>query len=75
MDDEVEWPSQPIPQPVKDIIARFYSLLDSPDPSSSYGLTTTVLTPDAIFIINKRELKGVKGSFSATPDTFYQTDC
>jgi hypothetical protein len=57
--EAVEWPTHvPIPQPVKDIIARFYLLVDSNDPQDAQELADEVFTPDGRFVVNKRVLKG-----------------
>ncbi|KAK5138383.1 hypothetical protein LTR08_003444 [Meristemomyces frigidus] len=56
--DEVEWPSQSIPQSVKTVIARFYAVVDSDEPSCGQQLAETVFAKDGEFVVNKRSMKG-----------------
>ncbi|KAK4549646.1 hypothetical protein LTR36_004947 [Oleoguttula mirabilis] len=58
--EEAEWPSQPVPEAIKELIARFYSLVDSSDPSCCEGLANTVFTQDGEFLVNKRSMKGAE---------------
>jgi len=63
--ENVDWPSlHHIPEPVKAIIARFYSLVDSSDPNSSRELAETVFMPDGEFVVNKRSMQGPQGRSS-----------
>lgn len=56
--EEAEWPSQPIPEPVKRLVARFYSLVDSTASNAGQELADTVFTRDGEFVVNKRSMKG-----------------
>lgn len=68
--DEAEWPTQPIPEPVKDIIARFYALVDSSEPDCSSELANNVFTPDGEFVVNKRAMRGAERTPSSSPSPF-----
>nr|OQO31936.1 hypothetical protein B0A51_00276 [Rachicladosporium sp. CCFEE 5018] len=53
------WPFQPIPEPVKALLAKFYACVDAPqDPNSNSILANEVFHPDATFQINKRIIRG-----------------
>ena len=64
--DEVEWPSQPVPQTVKDLVARFYTLVDSDEPCCGRELADTVFAEDGEFVVNKRSMKGHERMLSST---------
>ena len=59
--ENAEWPSTPVAESVKKLIARFYELVDSTDPESSEKLANTVFVEDGKFVINKREMVGRDG--------------
>ncbi|EMC97469.1 hypothetical protein BAUCODRAFT_453290 [Baudoinia panamericana UAMH 10762] len=59
--DNVEWPSQPIPQQIKNLIARFYKLVDTSTHDTSRELADTVFTEDSTFTVNRRVMAGRDG--------------
>ncbi|RMY93173.1 hypothetical protein D0861_02081 [Hortaea werneckii] len=56
--EDLPWPSQPVPEPVKKLILRFYTSIDSHGPHASYKLASKVFTADGELIINKRIWSG-----------------
>ncbi|RMZ32461.1 hypothetical protein D0859_03422 [Hortaea werneckii] len=56
--EDLPWPSQPVPEPVKKLILRFYTSIDSHGPHASYKLASKVFTADGELIINKRVWTG-----------------
>jgi hypothetical protein len=59
-----EWPSTPIPAPVKDLLSRFYILGDSSAPESGRQLGEEIFTPDGQIVVNKRAISGAGGTAS-----------
>ncbi|PVH75243.1 hypothetical protein DL98DRAFT_593372 [Cadophora sp. DSE1049] len=56
-----QWPSQPLPEPVKNLIAKFYACVDAPqDPNANFVLATEVFVPIGTFTINQRVIQGRK---------------
>ncbi|KAK0111163.1 hypothetical protein ONS95_001540 [Cadophora gregata] len=54
-----QWPSQPIPEPVKDLISKFYACVDAPqDPNANTVLANEVFLPNGTFTINQRVVQG-----------------
>ncbi|KAK3112892.1 hypothetical protein LTR53_010337 [Teratosphaeriaceae sp. CCFEE 6253] len=56
--DGAEWPCQPVPDPVKRLVARFYRLIDATAPKCSQQLADHVFTLDGEFVVNKRRMVG-----------------
>ena len=56
--EDVEWPSQPVPEAVKKLLRRFYRLIDSTDPFASEKLAERVFTEDGQLLVNKRFMSG-----------------
>ncbi|RMX71882.1 hypothetical protein D0869_15180 [Hortaea werneckii] len=56
--EDLPWPPQPVPEPVKKLILRFYTSIDSHGPHASYKLASKVFTADGELIINKRVWSG-----------------
>ena len=56
--DSVEWPAQPVPEPIKKTIERFYRLLDSSDQNAGEKLARKAFTIDAELVVNKRAMCG-----------------
>ena len=61
--EDLPWPSQPVPEPVKKLILRFYTSIDSHGPHASYKLASKVFTADGELIINKRIWSGSESTF------------
>ncbi|KAF2769658.1 hypothetical protein EJ03DRAFT_91017 [Teratosphaeria nubilosa] len=62
-----EWPTQPLPQTIKDLINHFYELAELCDQSSGQRLADTVFAKEGKLIINKRILAGPKGASIPQP--------
>jgi hypothetical protein len=57
-----EWPSTPIPAPVKNLLSRFYILGDNSAPESGRQLGEEIFTPDGQIVVNKRAIYGAEGT-------------
>ncbi|KAK6436238.1 hypothetical protein LTR95_007566 [Oleoguttula sp. CCFEE 5521] len=56
---QAEWPSQPIPEQVKELLAKFYACVDSPlDPNSDLVLADKVFHTNGTLQFNKRHVRG-----------------
>ena len=60
--NQTEWPSTPVPEPIKHLLSRFYSLGDQ-KPSEDVGrqMGEDVFTPTGQIVVNKREINGTAG--------------
>lgn len=67
--ETARWPTyQHIPDPVKQVVAQFYDLVDSRDSHcSSVELAYTIFAPTGEFLMNKRRLKGPQREHAALP--------
>jgi hypothetical protein len=59
---DTEWPSTPIPTPVKDLLSRFYVLGNSNAPESGRQLGEEIFTPDGQIVVDKRAISGAEGT-------------
>ena len=59
------WPAIPIPTDVKDLISRYYSLVETKDSSVGDRLATDVFTPDGIFSSPHVTAAGSAGEYSS----------
>ncbi|OCL08726.1 hypothetical protein AOQ84DRAFT_388639 [Glonium stellatum] len=53
-----EWPSTPIPEPIKHLLNKFYSLGDQKSDDASRQLGEDVFTPTGQIVVNKRTING-----------------
>ncbi|QKX62291.1 uncharacterized protein TRUGW13939_09450 [Talaromyces rugulosus] len=58
MSTKTEWPSTPVPQPVKDLIAKFMDIGDTKSEEAGQRLGYEVFTSDGQIIVNKRSING-----------------
>lgn len=56
--DNAAWPSQTVPDPIKDLVAHFYSIVDSEGTNTGVKLAEDIFTDDGELIINKRNWVG-----------------
>ncbi|CRG86363.1 hypothetical protein PISL3812_03368 [Talaromyces islandicus] len=53
-----EWPSTPVPRPVKDLIAKFMDIGDTKSDEAGQRLGYEVFAPDGRIVVNKRSING-----------------
>lgn len=58
-----EWPSTPVPQPVKDLVAKFMDVGDTKSEEAGQRLGYEVFAPDGRIVVNKRSINGAAGMF------------
>lgn len=56
-----EWPSTPVPQPVKDLLAKFFDIGDTKSEEAGQRLGNEVFAPDGRIVVNKRSINGAAG--------------
>ncbi len=58
-----EWPSTPVPEPIKHLLNKFYSLGDQEFDRDDAGrqLGEDVFTPTGQIVVNKRKISGAAG--------------
>jgi hypothetical protein len=61
-----EWPSTPIPLPIKELISHFFVLGDTPTAEAGRELGEKVFTSDGQIVVNKRVIAGTAGTLSVT---------
>lgn len=61
-----EWPSTPVPEPIKQLISRFFILGDTPTAEAGRELGEKVFTSDGQIVVNKRVIAGTAGMPSIT---------
>lgn len=59
---DAEWPTTPIPEPVKQLVNSFFTLVDSRRPDMGQRLSEDVFAEDSQFIANKTVYKGRSGN-------------
>ena len=63
------WPSIAILSDGKDLIGKFFSLVDLPDPHSGRILAEEVFAEDGVFVAVSNKSFGSEGTYSATGQT------
>lgn len=68
--DNTEWPSTVVPQPVKDLVAKFMKVGDTKSEEAGQQLGYEVFAPDGKIVVNKRSINGAAGMVypSIVPD-------
>jgi hypothetical protein len=61
MSTKTEWPSTPVPQPVKDLIAKFMDIGDTKSEEAGQRLGYEIFTSDGKIVVNKRSINGGAG--------------
>jgi hypothetical protein len=56
-----EWPSTPIPEPIRHLLNRFYSLGDQNSDDVGRQLGEDIFTPTGQIVVNKRKINGAAG--------------
>jgi hypothetical protein len=60
---QTSWPWIGIPSPVKSLLDRFVTILDSNTPDAGWELANTIFTPTGIFFTLGRTFNGHGGEF------------
>ncbi|KIW15545.1 hypothetical protein PV08_05593 [Exophiala spinifera] len=55
-----EWPTTPIPEPIKTLLHSFFELGDSTSPADGARMGTEIFTPDGQIVVNKRVIDGAE---------------
>jgi hypothetical protein len=67
-----EWPSTPVPQPVRDLVAKFMDIGDTKSEEAGKRLGYEVFAADGRIVVNKRSINGAEGDLSALPGNISQ---
>lgn len=59
------WPSTPVSPTTKDLVARFFHLVDQQDDNVGPLLAEEIFTPDARFVSANSAFEGKEGTFSS----------
>ena len=59
-----EWPVTPIPEPVKNLLNRWYALADDKSDDAAVKMSNEIFTPDGIFVHPKQTFVGKAGMVS-----------
>ena len=57
------WPSVAIPSDGKDLIGKFFSLVDLSDPNSGMSLAEEVFAEDGVFVAVSSKFVGSEGTY------------
>lgn len=70
------WPATTVPDGGKELISRFFELIDLPDPASGRGLAEDIFTEKGVFIAGSNRWEGSEGTSSSvrytTIESLYQ---
>lgn len=70
--DSTIWPPTPISPEVKALLARFFDLIDAPDPEGSgKGLAEEVFTEDGTLITGNGVFRGKSGMYTCRRSFHY----
>ena len=59
-----EWPSSSIPEPIKELLSRFFLVGDTPTAEAGREMGEKLFTTDGKIIVNKKVIAGTAGMSS-----------
>lgn len=58
------WPSTPVSDEVKDLLARFFQLVDLRDPNAGKAISEEIFLPDGVFVTAVSAFTGKSGALN-----------
>ena len=59
--EHIQWPSTPVPDPIKQLLARFFTVGDSKADDAGQILGSEIFMSDGQIVVNKKVINGAEG--------------